>query len=63
MTDFSYIGNGKLHLRVAGSAAPLLMVGNCSSLRFSVTEEIKSLKDFTNAGGGTYNEVRRVEGV
>lgn len=63
MTDFSYIGNGKLHLRVAGAAAPLLMVGNCSSLRFSVTEEIKSLKDFTNAGGGTYNEVRRVEGV
>lgn len=63
MPDYSYIGNGKLHLRVAGSAAALAFVGNCSALRFAVTEETKELKDYTQAGGGTYNEVRRVESV
>lgn len=63
MTDYSYIGNGKVHLRVTGSAAALIPVGNCSALRFAVTEDIKSLKDYTNTGGGTYNEVRRVEAV
>lgn len=63
MSDFSYLGVGKLHLRVAGSLTPLMFVGNCSALNFSVTEEEKSLKDFTQAGGGTYNEVRRIEAV
>lgn len=63
MTDYSYIGVGKLHLRVAGSASPLAFVGNCSALRFSVTEETKELKDYTQAGGGTYNEIRRIESV
>ena len=47
----------------AGAAAPMIAVGNCSALKFSITEEIKSLKDFTQAGGGTYNEVRRIESV
>lgn len=63
MTDYSYIGVGKLHLRVAGSAAALAFVGNCSALRFAVAEDTKELKDYTQAGGGTYNEVRRVESV
>lgn len=63
MTDYSYIGVGKLHLRVAGASAPLAFVGNCSALNFAVTEETKELKDYTQAGGGTYNEVRRVEAV
>ncbi|MCP3671603.1 MAG: hypothetical protein GY814_14475 [Gammaproteobacteria bacterium] len=28
-----------------------------------MTEDIKELKDYTNTGGGTYNEVRRVDSV
>lgn len=63
MTDYSYIGVGKLHLRVAGSATALAFVGNCSALNFAVTEDSKELKDFTQAGGGTYNEVKRVSSV
>jgi len=63
MTDYSYIGNGKLHLRVALASAALAFVGNVSALRFVVTEDTKQLKDYTKPGGGTYNEVRRIEAV
>lgn len=63
MTDYSYLGSGKLSVRVAGSAAPLLEVGNCSALAFSINEDVKELKDYTQAGGGTYNEVRRISSV
>jgi hypothetical protein len=63
MTDYSYIGVGKVHMRVKDSAAALVHVGNCSALNFAIEEETKELKDFTQAGGGTYNEVRRVSGV
>lgn len=63
MADYSYIGVGKVSIRVAGSAAPLRFVGNCSALNFAIEEETKELKDFTQGGGGTYNEVRRVSGV
>lgn len=61
--DYSYIGVGKLHLRIAGSASPLAFVGNCSALSFNVSEETQELKDYTQGGGGTYNQVRRVDGV
>lgn len=63
MSDYSYVGSGKIYLREAGSSAGLLPVGNCSALSFSVTEETKELKDFTNPGGGTYNEIRKVSSV
>ncbi len=63
MSDYSYIGSGKVYLRAVGSAAPLRFVGNVSALSFSVTEDVKELKDYTKPGGGTYNEVRRVQSV
>lgn len=62
-TDYSYIGVGKIYMRVKGSSAGLVEVGNCSALTLSVTEDTKELKDYTQAGGGTYNEVRRVSAV
>lgn len=65
MADYSYIGSGKVYLRDR-SASPqvgLLEVGNCSALNFAVTEDVKELKDFTQPGGGTYNEVRRISAV
>lgn len=61
--DYSYIGSGKVYLREIGGAAGLIEVGNCSALSFGVTEETKELKDYTQPGGGTYNEVRRVSAV
>lgn len=63
MSDYSYLGSGKLYLREIGAAAGLLFAGNVSALNFGVTEETKELKDFTQPGGGTYNEVRRVSAV
>ncbi len=61
--DQSYIGSGKIYLRVAGSAAPLAEIGNVSKLEFAVSEDVKELKDYTQPGGGTYNEVRRISAV
>lgn len=63
MAEYSYLGSGKISLRVVGAAAPLLAVGNCSALSFNITEDVKELKDFTQPGGGTYNEVRRISAV
>ena len=63
MADYSYIGVGKVHLRVAGSADALAFVGNVSALSFSIEEDTKDLKDYTKGGGGSYNEVRRVSAM
>lgn len=63
MADYSYIGVGKVHIREYGSSAGLMEVGNVSALAFTVNEDVKELKDFTQRGGGTYNEVRRIESV
>lgn len=61
--DYSYLGSGKIWLREIGGSAGLTQVGNASQLNFSVTEDTKELKDFTQPGGGTYNEVRRISAV
>jgi hypothetical protein len=63
MSDFSYLGSGKVYLREVGGTVGLVEVGNCSALNFSVTEETKELKDYTQPGGGTYNEVKRISAV
>lgn len=63
MADYSYIGSGKAYLREIGGTGGLIEAGNCSALSFSITEETKELKDYTQPGGGTYNEVRRISAV
>src|SRR5689334_1207686 len=63
MADYSYLGSGKVSLRIRGAAAPLLMIGNVSALAFNINEDVKTQKDYTQPGGGTYNEVRRIESV
>lgn len=63
MADYSYLGSGKVYLREIGGTGGLVEVGNASQLNFSVTEETKELKDYTQPGGGTYNEVRRISAV
>lgn len=62
-TDYSFIGVGKVYLREYGVAEAMREVGNVTALNFAVTEDIKELKDYTQTGGGTYNEVRRVDSV
>lgn len=61
--DYSYLGAGKAYLREYGSAAPFLEVGNASAVNLGVTEQSISLRDHTQPGGGTYNEVKRIEAV
>jgi hypothetical protein len=63
MSDFSYLGSGKVYLREVGAVTGLVEVGNCSALNFNVTEETKELRDYTQPGGGTYNEVKRITAV
>lgn len=63
MADYSYLGSGKIYAKIAGAAAPLIELGNCSALNFAVNENTIELKDFTKPGGGTYNEVRRIDSV
>lgn len=61
--DYSYLGSGNIYLREYGSAAPFIDVGNCSALTLSPQEEERTLIDYTNPGGGTRSEVRRLTGV
>lgn len=61
--DYSYLGSGRIALREIGGTKGLIEVGNCSALSFGVTEETKELKDYTQPGGGTYNEVKRITAV
>jgi len=63
MTDYSYIGSGKIYLKIVGASAGLVHVGNCSSLKFNIANDKKKLKDYTKPGGGIYNSVTRIESV
>ena len=63
MADYSYLGSGKVYMREYGADAGLKFIGNVSALNFAVTEETKELRDYTQPGGGTYNEVRRIQSV
>jgi hypothetical protein len=63
MPDYSYLGSGKVYVREIGSTVGFLEAGNCSALTLAVNEESKESKDFTKAGGGTYNEVKRISSV
>ena len=63
MADYSYIGSGKAYLREIGGGGGLIEVGNASNLAFAITEDTIEQKDFTQPGGGTYNEVKRISAV
>lgn len=61
--DFSALLSGSMLIREFQSAAPFLPVGNVSALTLSPQEDVKTLQDFTQPGGGKRNEVRRLTGV
>ena len=61
--DYSYLGSGSILFREFGAAAPLLTIGNCTELKFSPQEDVKSQLDSTQPGGNKRNEVRRLTGV
>jgi hypothetical protein len=59
----TWLGSGHVSLRVYGSTVPFQRVGNCSRLEFNLNETTIEQRDFTSGGGGTYDEVRRIESV
>jgi hypothetical protein len=63
MQDYSYIGSGKISMQEVGATTGLIEVGNASVCAMAVAETIKEMKDYTAPGGGTYNEVRRIDSV
>jgi hypothetical protein len=63
MADYSYLGSGKVYMKQYGTAEGFKFIGNVSALSLAVNEEVKELKDYTQTGGGTYNEVRRINSV
>lgn len=60
---YAYLGAGKVKMREVGAAAPLIFVGNVSALTFGAQLDSKTLKDFTQPGGGTYAKVDRLSEV
>lgn len=59
----TWLGSGHVSLREYGTTVPFQRVGNCSRLEFNLNETTIEQRDFTSPGGGTYDEVRRIESV
>lgn len=59
-----YLGSGQVYLKQAGVAnAPRYPIGNVSEVKLTIDEEVIEQKDYTQPGGGTYAEVRRINAV
>jgi len=63
MEKYAYIGSGLVLMRKAGEKSPMRAVGNCSELSVSFSTNDKTLTDFTQAGGGVYASVSRIESI
>ena len=59
----SYIGVGKVHMRLAGTTGAFRHVGNCSVLNLKQKLDVKRQKDYTRLGGGTLKKVERLDAV
>ncbi|MBK1709803.1 hypothetical protein [Marichromatium gracile] len=54
---------GQVYLRLAGSDAPLKAIGNVSALDLEISEDEKTLTDYTQPGGGQWASVSRITGI
>lgn len=63
MEQYAYYGAGRCYVREVGASAGLKELGNVSSAIFNVTPQQETLPDYTQPGGGTYAEIRRIEAV
>jgi len=61
--EASYIGKGRVFLGPYGGGSAAREIGNVSKLEFAVTEDVKDLLDYTSAGGGKANSLRRISAV
>lgn len=63
MSLYSYIGKGKIWIRVRNAAAPRLFIGNVDKLDFKTSEDKQDLPDFTQAGGGLDDSQTTIKSV
>jgi hypothetical protein len=54
---------GQVYLRLAMAAAPLQAIGNVSVLQLAISEDEKTLADYTAPGGGQWAALSRVTGI
>lgn len=63
MTDYTYFVSGKVYARLAGGEAPFEWPGLVDTIGLSVSENVISLPDRTQPGGGVYKQIRRIESM
>lgn len=59
----TYLGKGRVLVGPYAQDAAMVFVGNCSQLDMSVEEAESTVEDFTEAGGGEYDSIRRITAV
>ncbi len=62
VTNYSFIGSGKVNVRRRGVSAGFRDVGNCTAASVAMEEEQQTLPNF-RGGGGNYDAHRQVSGV
>ncbi|HEU4589377.1 MAG TPA: hypothetical protein VFS13_00600 [Steroidobacteraceae bacterium] len=60
---YTYIGKGKIYIGPYDGAGPMVFIGNCSQLDITTQEDEQTVADFTQAGGGEYDSIRRISAV
>ena len=64
MSDYTYFVSGRAYTRLYGSTAEAMeWPGLIDTISLSVTQNVISLPDRTNSGGGVYKEIRRIDSV
>jgi len=63
MPQCCYIGKGVVYGRISGASAPALAFGNVSKLDLAITQEEKTVKDYTQGGGGNACAIVRISDV
>lgn len=61
--DYSYVGRGRVYIKVKGAADGYREVGNCTALNFSPAEDVTEQLDYQVLGGGKLAESRRISSV
>lgn len=62
-TTYTYFVSGKVYLRTYGDDAAFEFPGLVDQVSLGITEQVVSLPDRTQPGGGNYDQVRRIEAV
>lgn len=63
LKQYSYIGVGKMSLRLFGSNDPFIFIGNAPDLGIKIKDKEIKQGDFTAVGGGTLDTVSRIDSV